>query len=116
MYKYVNDFDTVELQLHSVVTTGFGKTLKFIIHKYAKFLLHFMKGCLYSFSFKPPTLHMYMYKPVALYRFKNNDIPGRGICTLSSQMRVSPILQLFSPPSLNVTILRRIYGGILITS
>jgi Na+-translocating ferredoxin:NAD+ oxidoreductase RnfD subunit len=38
----------------------------------------------------------------------NKDIPGREICTLSSL-----ILLLFSPLSLNVTILRRIYGGIL---
>jgi hypothetical protein len=51
--------------------------------------------------------------PVALYRFKNSDIPGREMCTLSSLMRVSRILQLFSPLPLNVTILRRIYGGIL---
>jgi hypothetical protein len=45
----------------------------------------------------------------------NNDIPGCEICTLSwsSLMRVSRILQLFSPLSLNVTNLRRIYGGIL---
>jgi hypothetical protein len=51
--------------------------------------------------------------PVGLYRFKNSDIPGREICTLSSLMRVSRILQLFNPLSLNVTILGRIYGGIL---
>jgi hypothetical protein len=51
---------------------------------------------------------IYMYSS-----FKNNDIPGRKICTLSSLMRVSHILQLFSPLSLNVAILRRIYGGIL---
>jgi hypothetical protein len=35
------------------------------------------------------------------------------ICTLSSLMKVSRILQLFSPLSLNVTILRLIYDGIL---
>ena len=33
--------------------------------------------------------------------------------TLSSLMRVSRILQLFSPLSFNAAILRRIYGGIL---
>ena len=45
--------------------------------------------------------------------FQNNDIPGRDFCTLSSLMRVSRILQLFSPLSFNATILRRIYCGIL---
>jgi hypothetical protein len=87
--------------------TGFGKTLRFIIHKYAKFLLYFMKGCL---LFLIQT--MYMYTSFALYRFKNNDIPGREICTMSSLMRVSRILQLFSPFFLNIYIIRQIYGGI----
>ena len=44
---------------------------------------------------------------------KNDDISGREICTLSFLMRVPRILQLLSPHSLIVTILRRIYGGIL---
>jgi hypothetical protein len=45
-------------------------------------------------------------------RHKNN-IPGQKICTSSSLMRVSRILQLFSSLSLNATILRRIHSGIL---
>jgi hypothetical protein len=48
-----------------------------------------------------------------LINSRKNDILGREICTLSTLMRVLHILQLFSSLSLNVTILRRIYGGIL---
>jgi hypothetical protein len=73
-------------------------------------------------AWQVPFIHVIIIKtfsspitPVRLYRFKNNDIPGREICTLSSLMRVSRILQLFNPLSLNVTILhvRQIYDGIL---
>jgi hypothetical protein len=49
VYMYVSDFDTVVWMTFaqcSYFETGFGKTLRFIIHKYAKFLLYFMKGCL----------------------------------------------------------------------
>jgi hypothetical protein len=89
--------------------TVFGKTLTFVIKKYANILLYFMKGCLYCFY---PNFRRYIYVHVHASRI-NNDILGREICTLCSLMRVSRILQLFSPFSLNVTILHRIHGEIL---
>jgi hypothetical protein len=48
LHIYVNNFDTVKWHFVqcSYFETGFGTTLRFIIHKYAKLLLYFVEGCL----------------------------------------------------------------------
>jgi hypothetical protein len=89
----------------SYFETGFSKPLRFIVHKYAISFYFTLWRVFYTVSHQ--NLRRY------IYCFKNNDIPGREICTLSFLMSVSSILQLFSLLSLNVTILCQIYGGIL---
>jgi hypothetical protein len=78
MYMYVNDFDTVELHLYSVVTLKLDS-----VKHYGLLSINMLSFLLFLIQ------TMYMYTPVALYRFKNKDILRREICTLSSLMRVS---------------------------